>query len=194
MSAALPSQAVPVSAVLPLGVRSAGYPHTMKRIEHLEHLEHLDRELVDELTMVARETIRDELREQTRKQRRTAALYAASGAAGLYAGAALVLALGLALASALPGWTAALIVAAVLGAVAHVLRGMARPSAPRPTTGRAHELTPPGRVIGGGAPASPPGGLGVPYPPIPSGAPDIRGTATGPGLSDDPEVWLRRAR
>ncbi|MET9903986.1 phage holin family protein [Streptomyces sp. NPDC006446] len=166
----------------------------MKRIEHLEHLEHLDKELVDELTMVARETIRDELREQTGKQRRTAALYAASGAAALYAGAALVLALGLALASVLPGWAAALIAAAVLGTAAYALRGMARPAAPRPTTEHADELTPPGRVIGGGPPASPPGGMGVLYPPIPSGTPEVHGTGTGSGLSDDPEVWIRRAR
>ncbi|MFE9875919.1 phage holin family protein [Streptomyces sp. NPDC005784] len=163
-------------------------------MEHLEHLEHLDRELVDELTMVARQTIRDELREQTGKKRRTAALYAASGAAALYSGAALVLALGLALASVLPGWAAALIAAAVLGAVAHVLRGMARPSAPRPTTRHAHELAPPGRVVGGSPPAFPPGGMGLPYPPIRSGTPDVRGTGTGTGLSDDPEAWLRRAR
>ncbi|MFF8532779.1 phage holin family protein [Streptomyces sp. NPDC015532] len=163
----------------------------MKRIEHLEHL---DRELVDELTLVARETVRDELREQAVDKRRTAALYAASGAAALYAGAALVLALGLALASAMPGWAAALVAAAVLAAAAYALRGMARPSRPRPATGDLDALTPPGRVIGGHAPASPPGGMGLMYPPIPSGAPDVPGTATDPGPSDDPEVWLNRAR
>jgi hypothetical protein len=163
----------------------------MKRIEHLDHL---DKELVDELTLVARETVRDELREQAVEKRRTAALYAASGAAALYAGAALVLALGLALASAMPGWAAALVATAGLGSVAYALRGMARPSAPRPATGDLDALTPPGRVIGAHAPASPPGGMGLMYPPIPSGTPDAPGAATGPGPSDDPEMWLRRAR
>ncbi|WP_425535541.1 phage holin family protein [Streptomyces aureus] len=166
----------------------------MKRIEHLEHLEHLDRELADELALVARETVRDELRTQGRAKRRTATLYAASGAAALYAGAALVLALGLGLASALPGWAAALIAAAVLGAAAYVLRGMARPAAPRPATTDPDALTPPGRVIGAHAPPSPPSGMGLPYPPIPSAAPDAVDAGTGTGPSDDPEVWLHRAR
>ncbi|WP_431523103.1 phage holin family protein [Streptomyces antibioticus] len=94
---------------------------------HPDHLEHLDRQLVDELAQVARETIRDELREQTRRRRRKATLYAASGAVALYAGAAVALAVGLALDIPLPGWTAALITAVVLGAVAYALRGAARP-------------------------------------------------------------------
>ncbi|MGW0608940.1 phage holin family protein [Streptomyces sp. NPDC002788] len=98
----------------------------------LHHLEHLDKHLVDELAQVARETVRDELREQTRKQRRKAALYAASGALALYAGAALALAVGLALAPGLPDWAAALITAVILGVMACVVRGMARPSRPGP--------------------------------------------------------------
>lgn len=106
----------------------AGYPAPMDRIDHLEHL---DKNLVDELAQVAREAVRDELREQTRKQRRAAALYATSGAVALYAGAALALTLGLALAEGLPGWAAALITAAVLGALAYALRNMARPGPSR---------------------------------------------------------------
>ncbi|MEU7382716.1 phage holin family protein [Streptomyces sp. NPDC042207] len=101
----------------------------------LDHLEHLDKQLVDELAQVARETVRDELREQTRRQRRTATLYAASGAVALYAGAALALAVGLALAIGLPGWAAALITAAILGAAAYALREAARPSASHPAPG-----------------------------------------------------------
>ncbi|WP_309095026.1 phage holin family protein, partial [Streptomyces sp.] len=101
---------------------------TRPRMKPLDHLEHLDRHLVDELAQVARETVRDELREQTRKQRRKAALYAASGALALYAGAAVALAVGLALALVLPDWAAALITAAILGALAYLLRGMAKPS------------------------------------------------------------------
>ncbi|MFF4549432.1 phage holin family protein [Streptomyces sp. NPDC001435] len=103
-------------------------------MEPLDHLEHLDKELVDELAQVARETVRDELREQTRKQRRTAMLYGASGAVALYAGGALALALGLALATGLPGWAAALITAAILGVIAYALRGMARASHPHATS------------------------------------------------------------
>ncbi|NUT30972.1 MAG: hypothetical protein HOV84_34500, partial [Streptomyces sp.] len=101
-------------------------------MDRLDHLEHLDRQLVDELAQVARETVRDELREQTRRQRRRAMLYAASGAVALYAGAALALTLGLGLAAGLPDWAAALITAVILGALAYVLRGAARPSASRP--------------------------------------------------------------
>ncbi len=95
-------------------------------MDRMDHLEHLDRQLVDELAQVARETVRDELREQTRRQRRKAALYAASGTAALYAGAAVSLAVGLALAVVLPGWAAALITAVLLGVVAYLLRGAAR--------------------------------------------------------------------
>ncbi|KUM98605.1 hypothetical protein AQI88_02730 [Streptomyces cellostaticus] len=137
----------------------------MDRKDHLDHLEHLDKHLVEELAQVARETVRDELREQSRKQRRTAMLYAASGAVALYAGGALALALalGLGLAAGLPGWAAALITAAILGVLAFVLRGAAHPKHPHPST--------PGHVIGGTPPAGPPGGLGVPYPPMPSEAP-----------------------
>ncbi|MFJ9863093.1 phage holin family protein [Streptomyces sp. NPDC101165] len=121
-------------------------------MDHLDHLEHLDKHLVEELAQVARETVRDELREQSRRQRRTALLYAASGAVALYAGGALALALGLGLAAGLPGWAAALITAAILGVVAYVLRGAARPKHPH-------------------AAAAPPGGSGTPYPPMPSEAP-----------------------
>ncbi|MDN0198389.1 phage holin family protein [Streptomyces sp. S.PNR 29] len=115
-------------------------------MDRLDHLEHLDRRLVDELAQVARETVRDELREQTRRQRRTAMLYAASGTVALYAGGALALTLGLALALALPDWAAALITAVILGAVAYVLRGAARPSAARPApapSGNDTDLAPP---------------------------------------------------
>ncbi|MFE0833324.1 phage holin family protein, partial [Streptomyces sp. NPDC058825] len=127
-------------------------------MDRMDHLEHLDKHLVDELAQVARETVRDELREQTRKQRRKATLYAASGAAALYAGAALALTVGLALAVGLPDWAAALITAALLGVVAYLLRGAARPGTAH---GEGH-----GHTLSGGAPAAPPNGLGVPYPPM----------------------------
>ncbi|MFE9448551.1 phage holin family protein [Streptomyces sp. NPDC006739] len=130
-------------------------------MDRLDHLEHLDKHLVDELAQVARETVRDELREQTRKQRRTAMMYAASGAVALYAGGALALAVGLALAIGLPGWAAALITAAILGAIAYLLRGAAHPKA----------VHAPHRVVGGTPPPAPPGGLGMPYPPMPPEAP-----------------------
>ncbi|MEV6168512.1 phage holin family protein [Streptomyces sp. NPDC051954] len=137
-------------------------------MNRLDHLEHLDKALVDELAQVARETIRDELREQTRKQRRTAVLYAASGAVALYAGAALALALGLALAIGLPDWAAALITAVILGVVAYVLRGTARPSASRPTRD------------GAGEPVAEPTPAGTPpYPPVPPAAPGGFSGATG---------------
>ncbi|MEU3524676.1 phage holin family protein [Streptomyces sp. NPDC038707] len=132
-----------------------------KRSEHLEH--HLDRHLVEELAQVARETVRDELREQSRKQRRTAVLYAASGAVALYAGGAVAVAVGLALASGLPGWAAALVTAALFGVLAYCLRGAAH--------GR-HTPHTPHRVIGGAPPATPPMGLGMPYPPMPQDPPD----------------------
>ncbi|MEV5169875.1 phage holin family protein [Streptomyces flaveolus] len=132
-------------------------------MDRLDHLEHLDKHLVEELAQVARETVRDELREQSRKQRRTAVLYAASGAAALYAGGAVALAVGLALAIGLPGWAAALITAALLGAVAYFLRGAAH-------SGRGPHA--PHRVVGGTPPAAPPSGLGMPYPPMPQTPPD----------------------
>ncbi|MFF5408086.1 phage holin family protein [Streptomyces misionensis] len=134
----------------------------MNRSQPLDHLEHLDRELVEELAQVARVTVREELREQTRKQRRTATLYAASGATALYAGGAVALAVGLALAIGLPGWAAALITAALLAAAAYALRAGAR-SHRGPHT--------PHRVVGGTPPVSPPGGLGLPYPPMPHDPP-----------------------
>ncbi|WP_031111143.1 phage holin family protein, partial [Streptomyces sp. NRRL S-146] len=140
----------------------------------LDHLEHLDRHLVDELAQVARETVRDELREQTRKQRRKAALYAASGALALYAGAALALAVGLALALGLPDWAAALITAVILGALAYVLRGMARPSRP----GADHAA---GTAPGGESARQTVAGAvgGMPYPPVPP-APPAGADAPGP--------------
>ncbi|MFJ9819241.1 phage holin family protein [Streptomyces sp. NPDC101151] len=128
-------------------------------MDRMDHLEHLDKHLVEELAQVARETVRDELREQSRKQRRTAMLYAASGAVALYAGGALALALGLGLAAALPGWAAALITAAILGVLAYLLRGAAHPKHPHDSAA--------GHVAGG----APPGGLGMPYPPMPSEPP-----------------------
>lgn len=155
-----------------------GYPAAMDRIEHL------DKRLADELAQVAREAIREELREQTRKQRRTAALYAASGALALYAGAALALAAGLALALGLPDWAAALIIAAVLGALAYVLRNAARPSASRPTPEQAAQRPGEG-VTGRAAPGMPAGGPAVP--PMPPVAPDaVSGSAGAPGTSTPP--------
>ncbi|MEV6122897.1 phage holin family protein [Streptomyces sp. NPDC052077] len=145
-----------------------------------EQLEQLDRELVDELARVARETVRDELREQTRKRRRRAAFYAASGAVALYAGAALALAVGLALAGVVPGWAAALITAVLLGVVAQVLRGAARPSEQRSFEGGAEGRSAGHRhTVGGDAPAAPPSGMGLPYPPTPSAPPMVQGGATG---------------
>ncbi|MFC8519137.1 phage holin family protein [Streptomyces sp. NPDC057257] len=150
-------------------------------MEGLDHLEHLDKHLVDELAQVARETVREELREQTRKQRRTAMLYAASGAVALYAGAALALTVGLALAIGLPDWAAALITAAILGVVAYVLRGAARPSASRPTPEREAELAAmqgdPAAGRASGIPAVPP------VPPVAPGAglPGPGGGVPGPG-------------
>ncbi|CUW32346.1 hypothetical protein TUE45_07095 [Streptomyces reticuli] len=137
-----------------------GYPEGMDRLDHLEHL---DKHLVEELAQVARETVRDELREQSRKRRRTAMLYAASGAVALYAGGAVALAVGLALATALPGWAAALITAVLLGALAYCLRGAAHSG---------HRQHPPQHVVGGAPPATPPTGLGMPYPPMPQTPPE----------------------
>ncbi|MET9735905.1 phage holin family protein [Streptomyces sp. NPDC006458] len=145
-------------------------------MDRLDHLEHLDKALVDELAQVTRETVRDELRRQTRGQRRRAVLYAASGAVALYAGAALALTLGLALAAGLPDWAAALITAVILGVVAYLLRGAARPG-PRRTPEDAARGE---QAHGGGAPLGPPGGLADPagYPPVPPVAPGPPG-ATG---------------
>ena len=134
-------------------------------MEHIEHLEHLDKELVDELAQVARETVRDELREQSRKRRRAAMLYGASGAVALYAGGAVALALALAWAIVLPGWAAALVTAVILGVVAFALREAARPKRPHA----------PHRVVGGNAPVAPPSGMGMPYPPMPGTPPVVPG-------------------
>lgn len=165
-------------------------------MDRLDHLEHLDRHLVDELAQVARETVREELREQTRKQRRKAMLYAASGAVALYAGAAVALAVGLALALALPDWAAALITAAILGVLAYVLRGAARPSSHRPTAAREAEPAAgqqPGAT--GTMPLAPPGpgGAAMPVPPMPPVAPQAGAPATGPRPGDDPEQPHHRA-
>ncbi|MEU6010166.1 phage holin family protein [Streptomyces sp. NPDC047453] len=152
----------------------------------LDHLEHLDKQLVDELAQVARETVRDELRDQTRRRRRTATLYAASGAVALYAGAALALAVGLALAIGLPGWAAALITAAILGVAAYALREAARPSEPRPAPDRAVDLA------AGHDPGAPPAGgtgavagtagrtVGAAHPPVPPMPPAPPSGATRP--------------
>ncbi|MGN9820381.1 phage holin family protein [Streptomyces sp. SD11] len=137
-------------------------------MDRIDHMEHLDKHLADELAQVARDAIREELREQTRKQRRTAALYAASGAVALYAGAALALTVGLALAIGLPDWAAALITAAVLGALAYVLRNAARPSASRPAAGGAPQAPGDG-VTAGTVPGAPADGPAVP--PMPPVAP-----------------------
>ncbi|MFB8771634.1 phage holin family protein [Streptomyces broussonetiae] len=137
-------------------------------MKRLDHLEHLDKQLVDELAQVTRETVRDELHRQARQQRRKAALYAASGAVALYAGAALALTVGLALAAGLPDWAAALITAVILAAIAYLLRGAARPRPEHP----AGTATGEDRVHGATPPVGPPGGLGsVPYPPMPPTAP-----------------------
>ncbi|MFF7110895.1 phage holin family protein [Streptomyces albogriseolus] len=136
-------------------------------MQRLEHMQHLDKHLVDELALVARESVRAELREQTRGQRRKAALYAGSGAAALYAGAAVALAVGLALDLVLPGWAAALITAALLTAVAFALRTAARPAAP--AAPRATGAT---KAAGS-----------APVPPVPSAPPTV-GTDRLPGQRD----------
>ncbi|MFG1671208.1 phage holin family protein [Streptomyces sp. Y7] len=162
-------------------------------MDRLDHLEHLDKQLVDELAQVARETVRDELREQTRRQRRRAMLYAGSGAVALYAGAALALALGLGLAAALPDWAAALITAVILGVLAYLLRGAARPSASGPSSDTAARAAH-GDTLGG----TPPSGPGVPAPPMPPGPPEVgvpgtTGTRTPPAGDIDPEQPHHRA-
>ncbi|WP_330286708.1 phage holin family protein [Streptomyces sp. NBC_00576] len=162
-------------------------------MDRIDHLEHLDKNLVDELAQVAREAVRDELREQTRKQRRAAALYATSGAVALYAGAALALTLGLALAEGLPGWAAALITAAVLGALAYALRNMARPGPSRthPPAGSIGAAGDPAATVLGSGPGVPV----PPVPPVPPGgpAPDISPPGT-PGRDDsDPGAPHHRA-
>ncbi|MFF3644087.1 phage holin family protein [Streptomyces sp. NPDC002564] len=128
----------------------------------------LDAGLTDELVRTLRAELREELREQTRKQRRTATLYAASGTAALYAGAALALGLGLVIALGLPGWAAALIMAAVLGVTAFLLRNAARPKPARDagdtTVPGAGALPEPGGAVPA-PPVAPPGGLDAPAPP-----------------------------
>ncbi|MEV5370774.1 phage holin family protein [Streptomyces albogriseolus] len=136
-------------------------------MQRLEHMQHLDKHLVDELALVARESVRAELREQTRGQRRKAALYAGSGAAALYAGAAVALAVGLTLDLVLPGWAAALITAVLLTTVAFALRTAARPAAPAAPTAT-------GATKAAGS---------APVPPVPSAPPTV-GTDRLPGQGD----------
>ncbi|WP_223777899.1 phage holin family protein [Streptomyces sp. 135] len=146
-----------------------------------------DKALTDELVRTIRTELREEFREQTKKQRRKATLYAASGATALYAGAAIALAAGLALDLALPDWAAALIVAALLGVAALLLRNAARPRAGRPTltgtrtrgkhTGRPG-LSPDGLT----APGAPQGGPSAPAaPPMPPTAPTVPRETPGGG-------------
>ncbi|MET8471617.1 phage holin family protein [Streptomyces sp. NPDC006422] len=96
--------------------------------------EHINEQVTDELagrvTHAVRETLREEFTASVRAQRRRAALYAGAGAAALYAGAAAALALGLVLSLGIPDWGAALVVAAVLGVTALLLRNAARPAKP----------------------------------------------------------------
>jgi hypothetical protein len=141
-------------------------------MDRLDQGEHLDRQLADELARAAREAVRDELREQSSKQRRAAGFYAASGAVALYAGAALALAVGLILAAGMPDWAAALVTAVILAIVAYLLRGAARPG-----RGAVHQGA--DGVIGGSAPAAPPSGLGVPYPPVQPTVPAANAGVTG---------------
>ncbi|MEU6844987.1 phage holin family protein [Streptomyces sp. NPDC046716] len=93
-------------------------------------MERLDQRLTEQVAGAVRDAVRDEMRGVVNRRRRTAALYAGSALSALYAGAAAAVALGLALALALPSWAAALIVAALLGVVAFVLRRAARPTGP----------------------------------------------------------------
>ncbi|MFD7432960.1 phage holin family protein [Streptomyces sp. NPDC059861] len=156
-------------------------------MDRMDHLEHLDKHLVDELAQVARETIRDELRQQTRKQRRKATLYAASGAVALYAGAAVALAVGLALALVLPGWAAALITAAILGVVAYLLRGAARPHAAGTPHGRAELTADQERAHGAVPPAGPGDASYPPVPPVPPAPPGATAPTEGPGPLPRPD-------
>ncbi|MFD8573229.1 phage holin family protein [Streptomyces sp. NPDC059639] len=98
-------------------------------------MERLDQRLTEEVTGAVRDAVREEMRGVVERRRRTAALYAGSATSALYAGAAGAVALGLALALAMPGWAAALIVAAVLGVAAFLLRRAAKPSAPSGLSG-----------------------------------------------------------
>ncbi|MEW2392052.1 phage holin family protein [Streptomyces venezuelae] len=151
----------------------------------------LDKGLTDELVRTIRAELREEFREQTRKQRRKATLYAASGAAALYAGAAVVLALGLVIDLGLPGWAAALIMAAVLGAAAFLLRNAAR-------SGPGHDAKTSAAGIPGAEALPEPGGSGLTAPataatpatsatpaapPAPATAPTVP-----PGTPDTPDV------
>ncbi|WP_055565294.1 phage holin family protein [Streptomyces atriruber] len=148
----------------------------------------LDRGLTDELVRTIRAELREELREQTRKQRRKATLYAASGAAAFYAGAAAALAIGLVIALGLPGWAAALIVGALLGGAAVLLRNAAEQGPARDTGAPGAGALPEPTGSGLAAPAVPdaapdvrPGGLGTPEaPPMPPTAPPT-GRADVPG-------------
>ncbi|MGW0533197.1 phage holin family protein [Streptomyces sp. NPDC003032] len=150
-----------------------------------------DKALTDELVRTIRTELREELREQTKKQRRKAALYAGSGATALYAGAAVALAVGLALALVLPDWAAALIVGALLGLAAVLLRKAARPGSGRPDAHPGGYADPADPM--GNAPAAPvvaPGGLAAPAPPpMPPTAP---ATDAAPGRLRVPGQELPR--
>ncbi|MCX4766194.1 hypothetical protein OG562_35500 [Streptomyces sp. NBC_01275] len=99
-----------------------------------------------------------------------------AAAVALVVGLGIGLGLGQGLGGGLPGWAAAVIVAAALGMVVYALRG---------GPGR------PGRVIGGTPPAGPPGGLGLPYPPLPDA--DLPHPGAAPRPDDiDPEAPQRQ--
>jgi hypothetical protein len=154
------------------------------------------KELPDEFARIlhaemklVREELRTELREQARTHRRRARLYAGSAVAGFYGGAALVAFLVLALALGLPSWASALIVAAVLIAVAVLLRQAAR-SGPGGREqrdfgdggsggGTAPATVGPEMFLPGATPAAPPA-PGVPsvpsVPPRPAAPPAAGGT------------------
>lgn len=172
---ASPSEVGVARAVFPLNRRSGGYPGAMTGPEN--PLSGLDKGLTDELVRTIRAELREEFREQTRKQRRKATLYAASGAAALYTGAAVALALGLVIDLGLPDWASALIVAAVLGAAAFLLRNAARsgPGHDARTSAigtRAAEALPDPGGTGPTAPATPATPAAPAPPTVPPAGPD----------------------
>lgn len=176
---------------MPLPAGAFGYPAAMtgpeKPLTGLDK-QPFDKALTDELVRTIRTELREEFREQTKKQRRKATLYAASGATALYAGAAIALAAGLALDLALPDWAAALIVAALLGVAALLLRNAARPRAGSPDAGRYADpaagipVAPGFSPDGLTAPGAPQGGPSAPAaPPMPPTAPTVPRETPGGG-------------